>query len=258
LDIVRLGEVVVPTRTVAILDAGLLGTWERDRDRLARALKRHKTVPSVAFTIGEGATALAVRSLPSAGPYPVLGEELTGDYEGNFRRVWLEIQKGKPTKSREFGVVDVDCARLILADPQCLDVWSHDEPLDGKADVTFWGLDAAKLAKTLRAPALEDDEYGWKDLLVDDAVELARKVEQTTRTRDYTLASEIRPHSHHGLILDQFRTSPSQSAMLDLDGGRVCAFHTRWGDGHFPVVGEFDAKGEILRITVEFVGEEDE
>lgn len=43
-------------------------------------------------------------------------------------------------------------SRLMLVDAVALQEWEHEEPLDGKADYVFWGLEAPNAAAALGVP----------------------------------------------------------------------------------------------------------
>jgi hypothetical protein len=102
----------------------------------------------------------------------------------------------------------VDWARLLAVDVDALAGWQDSEPLDGKADFAFWGVDAA-------------------------------------------FATDFRPHSHHYVLMEQVRSSPTESGVVSLGEARACGFTTRWGDGIFEVHRDLDAEGRVVQIRIE-------
>ncbi|MFD0345474.1 hypothetical protein ACFQ0M_04020 [Kitasatospora aburaviensis] len=71
----------------------------------------------------------------------------------------------------------MDWARVAFGDADALGAWEHDEPLDGLADVAFWGRAEEEVAQEFGAPRLgesgEEQVYGWTGLEVEEAVEKA-------------------------------------------------------------------------------------
>ena len=87
-------------------------------------------------------------------------------------------RRGARRRSTAVGTVGVDWARLAFADAQALGSWQHDSPIDGLADVAFWGRsqeDAALAhdAALLTTPG-DAGTYGWADLPVAAAVDRRR------------------------------------------------------------------------------------
>ena len=228
----RLGEVTVPSGALAILDPGHIGMWQTGE---------LDAVPS-----------LRVDGLPRDRALPVVGERTA---DGRWAYVDVQVADGAPATREHLGALIVDFARLMVADVRHPEHWIHDNAIDGKADFVFWGRDAAMLAKVVRAPDLGDGQYGWKDQPVDDIIRLGTSAEQIKMQRGWKLATDFRPHSHHFLLLEQVRSSPTESGTLDIADLRVCLFMTSGGDGEFPVFVDRDAAGRILRVRVVFTAE---
>ncbi len=96
----------------------------------------------------------------------------------------------------------------------------------------------------------EEGIWGWPDLPVDEAMERGRKAELLVESRKLKLATDLRPHSHHHQILEQIRTSPTTSGTLKLGRAKLCAFHTTWGQGVFPVERHIDVRGRVMRVRI--------
>lgn len=205
-----------------------------------------------------GMWAVAASSVPRGRTLRVLGERMRSDeFEDRWRFVWLELERdAEVARSEPAGDVMVDWARLMFVDVDALGAWNHDEPIDGKADFVFWGLDAAKAARALKAPALSEDEFGWKDLPIEAIVPLGTAVEEHREEHELKFATDFRPHSHHHFVMDQIRTTPTSSVTLEVGGAKLCAFHTTWGDGSFPVLRDLDGRGRLVRLRIDLGNDE--
>lgn len=177
--------------------------------------------------------------------------------------VTVELDAGEPVSSRLLGHVGVDAGRLSLADAGALAEWRHDEPLDGLADVAFWGrsldaaiadLDASPLAK----PG-EEGVYGWTDLPIGEAVATIETLrEWTDAAPDRMLGVDVRPHSHHWQIMAKVRAAEHQAGTIEVGGADVMCFMTDWGDGFFPVYADDDADGRLARLRIVLIVQEED
>src|SRR5262249_4757997 len=143
------------------------------RRRVDHALEYGRGTGVVAF---HGMWAIAASGTPTDRSLPVMGERMpAGSNAGRWRRVWIELRDGRVARSRVVGHVLVDEARLMAVDADALGAWNDIDPLDGKADIVFWGRDAAAVAAELGAPEInsiaEPHTFGWTDLLIRDAWE---------------------------------------------------------------------------------------
>ena len=104
-----------------------------------------------------------------------------------------------PGSTRELGVVGVDYARVLLADADALSSWQHDLPLDGRADVAYWGADVDRAHEALGGDVLDGEQgvFGWADSDIGTAIERAQEVEAWRSSTGLRLAMDLRPHSHH-------------------------------------------------------------
>jgi hypothetical protein len=202
-----------------------------------------------------GLSAVAVGGVPRDRLLPILGEWMpSGPYMGCWRRVSIELRDGVVANTRSIGDVFVEAARFMAVDADALGAWDDDKTQDGEADIVFWGRDAALVAEELGAPAVEDggqsDVLGWTNLPLDDALDLARRID-AIHAGERKFAFDFRPHTHHWQVMRDVRATSTQSGVLDLAGARLCMFMTTWGDGAFPVEIDRDAAGQILRVRIE-------
>jgi hypothetical protein len=224
------------------------------RDRVRRAVADRGVDEFLFF----GIPAVALGRLPADRPLTVCGVRSSGDgFEGSWDRLLVRISDVPAVQSVEAGVVGVDWARLMFADADALSAWQHDDPIDGLADVAFWGRHAAEAAAAFDAPLLgaagEQGVHGWSDLPVEVAAQRAVAIEAWKDAgRDRWLKVDFRPHSHHWQVMAGVRASVTQAAAAHVGGADVLMAMTSWGDGMFPVVADFDHAGGLVAVRVEF------
>jgi hypothetical protein len=202
-----------------------------------------------------GMWAVAVSGVPHDRPLPITGERMpAGQDEGHWRRVSIELRAGETASTSSIGYVLVDEARLMAIDADGLGAWDDMHSQDGKADVVFWGRDAAAVAAETGASPVRngrsEGSFGWEDLPFDDARARAKRV-QALQTEERKFAFDFRPHTHHWQVMREVRASPTESGVLDLAGTQLCMFMTSWGDGAYPVEADLNADGQVLRVRIE-------
>jgi hypothetical protein len=231
------------------------------RQRIADALEFGKGMGQVFFQGLEGFT---LSGLPKDVPMRVVGERM-GGRDAAFRDRWrwvdLEVRpRRKVASSEQAGRVLVDRARLIFADVDALGAWQHETPIDGKADLVFWGRDAEAAAKQFDAPLLRDPDggttYGWESLSDAEARRKGGLIWQAKEKSQWLLALDYRPHSHHWEVMRQVRGSETESGTVEVGGAQMCGFVTSWGDGLYPVFVERDSGGGVVRVRVELGDDE--
>jgi hypothetical protein len=200
-----------------------------------------------------GPWAIAVRGLPAGRPLPVRGVRMpeASPYRERWHSIWVEADGRPPARTEDAGYVGVDEARLVFADPDALTAWRTDDPVDGLADLAFWGRDKDILIERTGAEALGDDTYGWTGLPAADAVQRARDLYQAKETEGLRFTVDVRPHDDHHRLLSLARSARTQSASVEIGGCVVCGFFTSWGDGAFPVRRDLAADGTLCRLRVE-------
>jgi len=229
-----LGVVTSPTGTLGIFDIGLVGYLPRE------ALE----------------PAIVKVEVPKRRELKVLGKRVG---KGRFADCWdhvvVELARGEVASSRKLGKAGVDFARLVVMDLGALDLWQHEDSLDGRADFVFWGRDAAELAKAMRATP-NAEGYGWIGLTVAEAEAKAVQAARIKAEHRWLLATDLRPHSHHFHALAAARASKQGAGTIEVGDAQVCLFFTSWGDGVFPIYLDLDAGDRPLRVRVQLLSAE--
>ena len=207
-----------------------------------------------------GVPVIALGGIPSDRDLRVTATEV--DYGRRVGRRWAEVRvhlgEASPVAEHEVGVVGVDYGRLLLGDADALGHWQHEWPVDGLADVVYWGSSADQARAELGGDALEDGTtFGWTDLELHDAVRHGLRLQQWKDDhRDAALATDFRPHSHHWAVLGEARQSAYGVGPLELADARLLMFFTSWGDGLYPVVLETSSDGVPVAVRVQLGDEE--
>ncbi|MEU4406396.1 hypothetical protein AB0F88_17885 [Streptosporangium sp. NPDC023963] len=172
-----------------------------------------------------------------------------------WESVSLNVCSTHPVSTRPLGHVGVDAGRLSLVDADALGTWRHEEPLDGMADVAFWGRSVQEAAAHFDASPLvspgEDGVYGWADLPVDEAAGRAIALQEWRQAvPERMIAVDFRPHSHHWQIMATVRAAEHEAGTIEIDGSLTMCFLTSWGDGLYPVAADHDIDGHLARIRI--------
>jgi len=226
-----LGEISIPSGKLAIFDIGLFGYLPRE------ALE----------------PAIVTCEVPRDRRLRVLGAPVG---KGRFADCWdhvaVALGAGEITHSKKLGEAGVDFARLVCMDHAALDAWQHEDSLDGKADVVFWGRDDRVLAHVMNAPRTRDGEgYGWTDLPLADAEKKADVIARKKAENKWLLATDFRPHSHHYYALAAARENPNRAGILELAGTRMMLLFTSWGDGVFPIYLDLDHDDQPIQVRIQ-------
>lgn len=225
----RLGEITVPSGTLAVFDVGLVGYLPRP------ALE----------------PALVKTAVPADRALSVIGQRVgKGRWADCWDHVAVRLGDGEVASSKKLGEAGVDFARLVCMDHGALDHWQHEDSLDGLADFVFWGRDAAQLARAMRAPATKEG-YGWSDLPVAEAEAKALEADKIKAENHWLLATDFRPHSHHFHALAAARKSPQGAGTIEVGGAKVCLFMTSWGDGVFPIYLDVDGEDHPVQVRIQ-------
>lgn len=229
------------------------------RQRLERLLDDEPAGVEVPF---HGGWAVALRGLPRDRALQISGARMDpdGPDAGRWHSVWVTCDERPPVRSMEAGLVLVDEARLLFADPAALNQWTSDLTLDGLADVAFWGRDAPEVAAAVGAgllPGSDDSEaFGWVDRPVEEVLHRVTELEDFKRDGAHRFAVDFRPHDDHHRLLSQARRAPTEAGTIEVGGATMTGFFTSWGDGAFPVFREEAADGALCRVRVELGGPE--
>lgn len=205
-----------------------------------------------------GVPVVVVGGVPSDRHLPVLASRV--DFGDGVGPRWSEISvrmSNAPAESSVLlGDIRVDWARVLFGDADALNFWQHDEPVDGLADVAFWGAAAEEAAATFAASELgepgEDGVRGWTGLAVAEAMEKAVAVQSWKEETGRRMMVDFRPHSHHWQVMRQVRASEVEAGTVDVGDARLLCAMTSWGDGYFPVSADLDASGAVVAVRVRF------
>jgi hypothetical protein len=220
------------------------------RQRVDLTLAYGKGAGEIQF---HGIWAVAVSGVPTLRPLRVLGKRCAAPDSDCWSQITVECRpNSRIALSEKLGVVGVDYARILIADVDALGLWKHEESLDGLADYVFWGRDAERVASAVKAPRLNEGEFGWLNVPIDTAAEHGTEVEEYRDQHSFKMAGDFRPHSHHWRVMKPTRENTvTESGTTELDGMTVCNFMTTWGDGVFEVYRELDESGELSQIRIE-------
>ncbi len=192
-----------------------------------------------------------IAEVPTDRVLPVIGHRVgTGRHARAWDHVAVRLSPHDVVASTKLGEAGVDFARLAIIDHGALDHWQHEDSLDGKADLLFWGRDAAIAARRSGAPpALEG--YGWRDLTVAAATARWDEVERMKADHHWLLATDLRPHSHHYQALAKARASKHGAGTITVAGAEILLLFTTWGDGVFPIFVDRDASARPVQIRIQ-------
>lgn len=229
-----IGEITAPSGRLAIFDIGLVGYLPRE------ALE----------------PAIVKCEVPKNRVLRVVGKKVE---KGRFADCWdhvaVALHGGDVVRSKKLGEAGVDFARLVCMDHAALDAWQHEDSLDGKADVVFWGRDGRLLAHVMNAPRTGEG-YGWVDLPLAQAEEKHTAALRKKSENKWLLATDFRPHSHHYYALAAARQSPDGAGMLDLAKSRMLLFFTSWGDGVYPIYLDLDHEDRPVQVRIQLASPE--
>jgi hypothetical protein len=205
-----------------------------------------------------GVPVVVVGGVPRDRHLPVLASRV--DFGDGVGPRWSEIEvrmsEAQAESSVLLGDIGVDWARVLFGDAEALNAWKHDEPVDGLADVAFWGAAADEAAETFAASELgepgEDGVRGWTGLPVAEAMEKARAVLRWKEETGRRMMVDFRPHSDHWQVMRQVRASEFEAGTVDIGDARLLCAMTSWGDGYFPVSVDLDASGAVVAVRVTF------
>ncbi|MDX3725936.1 hypothetical protein [Streptomyces caniscabiei] len=272
---VDLGSVSAPSGVLVLGMAGWIDHWRELGQPLserARAVSlsggghlREWLCEAVAVPAAADRT-LTVRATTSPSPFDE--EPTIATLEISLGRVWPgTAERSVPVR---LGDLPVDRCGMVIGDAVGLDVWTgmDDEPVDGRADVTYWGRyedDAyAQFGGERIAQYGVDGLHGWLDLPVAEA---AARVAELTAWRDRLhgkgLMVSIDKHTdfhrfrragwHHPLHVGAIEVGGCQVLGIEWDQGDHSIRHRgeRGAGQVYPVTLEADEVGErVLRWTI--------
>ncbi|WP_405436537.1 hypothetical protein OG373_06250 [Streptomyces avidinii] len=227
------------------------------REPHARRVRRTAAEGGGSFLLF-GVPVVVVGGVPRDCHLPVLASRVDfGDSVGpRWSEMSIRMSDARAESSVSLGDIGVDWARVLFGDADALNAWQHDEPVDGLADVAFWGAAADEAAAAFAAPELgepgEDGVRGWTGLAVAEAMKKARAVMNWKEETGHRLMVDFRPHSHHWQVMRQVRASEFEAGTVDIGDARLLCAMTTWGDGYFPAFADLDASGAVVAVRVRF------
>ncbi|MER5275917.1 hypothetical protein ABT025_09170 [Streptomyces sp. NPDC002809] len=241
------------------LGAGLDARLEALANRESHARRTRRTaVEGGGGFLMFGVPVVVVGGVPSDAQLPVFASRADfGDGAGpRWSEISVRMSAAEAESSVLLGDIGVDWARVLFGDADALNAWQHDEPVDGLADVAFWGDAAEEAAETFAASELgepgEDGVHGWTGLAVAEAREKVLAVQSWKEETGRRMAVDFRPHSHHWQVMRQVRASEVEAGTVEVGDARLLCAMTGWGDGWFPVSADLDASGAVVAVRVNF------
>ncbi|WP_433512480.1 hypothetical protein ACQP2T_53555 [Nonomuraea sp. CA-143628] len=230
---------------------------ERQEPRVAhRERVEHAVRAGGSEFIMNGVPIVAIGELPTDQEIAVTATSRDyGRIGVRWESIALRVRFTQPASTRLLGHVGVDAGRLSLVDADGLASWRHKEPIDGMADVAFWGRSVKEAAVSFGASLLtnpgEDGVYGWADLPANEAVDRVIALQEWKQAvADRMIAVDFRPHSHHWQIMAKVRAAKHEAGTIEVDDTRTMCFMTSWGDGFFPIAADHDADGHLVQIRI--------
>ncbi|SDX35829.1 hypothetical protein SAMN05421504_1021146 [Amycolatopsis xylanica] len=273
----KLGEITCPSGVLVIGDGGHLGIWSGERSPAeldvagldvhpARVAEEPETPHAERARQGAdgefavfGLPMVAVGGLPVDRPLRVDGTRMPDD-EYSWESLRLAVSESPAARTVRLGSICVDWARLFFGDVDALSHWEHHDPIDGKADLVFWGRAeeavAAEFGATRTGIPGEETSWGWVGLGMREAVERGRAIVAWQQANpEHRFKLDFRPHSHHWQVMAQVRATAEEAGVVEVGGARVLFAMTTWGDGFFPVYADYDGDNALVAVRVDFVGD---
>ena len=198
-----------------------------------------------------GVSVVPIGGLPTNRPL-VVTARATDDED--WAHIRIKVSDEPVAGTRELGHIGVDWARFALADADALSAWEHEKPIDGLADVVFWGRDEVEIATEFGAPRTDtpgDEHFGWLNLPVAEAYQKALALDARHGAEpERRFTYDFRPHSHHWRVMADVRGSDNEAATIEVGGAWILFAMTTVGDGFFPVRVDHDADGAPVAIHI--------
>ncbi len=202
-----------------------------------------------------GVPAISVAGIATDRRLPVTA---TPDADFGWSHFRIEVSDEPVEEIRALGDIGVDWARFVFADAAALRHWQHEDSVDGRADVVFWGLHEGEVAEEFgvgRTSTPGEDVYGWLDLPEAEALERAQALQdRKSAAPERRFAFDFRPHSHHWQVMAGVRASEYEAATIEVGGAEIMFAMTSVGDGFFPARLELGRSGAPVAIQVTVQG----
>jgi hypothetical protein len=202
-----------------------------------------------------GVPVVAVGDLPTDRPLLVTAGPTDG---GEWAYIRIQVRDEPVVGTHDLGPIGVDWARLAFADADALGAWEHDKPIDGLADIVFWGRDEDEIAAEFAAPRTDTpggENFGWLNLPVTEAYAKAVALDARRGAEpERRFAYDFRPHSHHWKVMAEVRASEHEAGTIRVGGAQILFAMTSVGDGFFPVRVDHNASGAPVAIHITIRG----
>ncbi|MBE7180928.1 MAG: hypothetical protein INR71_06920 [Terriglobus roseus] len=250
--LVPLGSVLCPSSRLTICDWVATGDWSPKRYHVSHPPDR----PGVSIQRAGNADGAVIDGLRPDVAYPVAGELTRGEgAKVHLCRLSITIRDGIATERVEVGAASLWYGRMVVVDAALEMHWDDDVSTDGLADVAFWGRHGTEVAAEVGAgpltwPSERDGTFGWRDLPLAAAEQIARDLE-AMRSQEKAFAVDLRPHTEQWHHLENLRHSRRRSIEIEQDGARLIMFDNDSGHHLCFIDAELDAAGQLLRVIVD-------
>ncbi|MFI5528874.1 hypothetical protein ACIA8O_10015 [Kitasatospora sp. NPDC051853] len=255
-----LGSVTAPSGVLVLGTAGWIDHWRETGAPLS--VRAAEAVATGGGHLRDGEAEVVVVRAAADRPLRVRATTRPSLFDEEPTIAVLEVALGLPWNAGQPGPVllgdlPVDRCGMVVGDASGLDVWTGpaDEPLDGLADVFYWGrYEDGAHARFGGERIAEDDveaSYGWLDLPLAEAVALAAEIEVWQgglHSRGVAVGVEEHTDFH------RFRRAawhrPLHDGVIEVGGCRVLGID--WDQGDYAVThhGGRDA-GLVYPVTLE-------
>ncbi|KAA2252862.1 hypothetical protein F0L68_34425 [Solihabitans fulvus] len=247
-SVITVCDVTVRSGTLVVCDPGYLFEWEQNPERTKAAAVEAANGGGGAFH-REYVSGVAI---PVPRDRSFLVQLRLEPDERTPSAIELVLSSLETASEDEIGPVSVDCARVIFADAEGLTSWKHEEPLDGLADVAFWGRHKDRARQAFGGDDLPDGTFGWSDLPVTVAVARLKDLQSwvSAELDGRGVVADLRPHSDHYRLLESGKASPWGAGQLTVGGELMCGVLLESGDGQYPVTVSRSADNVPTRLQV--------
>jgi len=141
--------------------------------------------------------------------------------------------------------------RLFVGDLAALGAWAPGESIDGKADLSFSGRDAAYLAQQGQVPDLGGGRYGWTDLPGPHLAQWKTWVEQQV-ARGVSVDIVHQPHDLRHSAEALIQASPLRAGIVQVRRGACVVLDAGHPHGAYPAQALLDASGQVCGVRIRF------
>jgi len=206
-------------------------------DRVATA------VPRVMVTSDPDSWGLRVEQLPETS-FAVHGERSTARF-GIWDRVTIRFATGGCTERRQVGEILSTAGCFVVLDPA---ITGQLRGPSTHADVACWGSSARRIAHRLGLEQLGPDTYGYRNVPIDAAPALERRIRAVTSSWQ---VARVTTHPRTEGYLLQHQLDTADATVATLGPQRLVAFRAHQ-DGSWPAFAELAHDGTLLALAISF------